>query len=55
MEELCRKALRQITEKNYQRELRRQGYERIIRCGICFHLKECHVLVEAPHTDTDEK
>lgn len=55
MEELCRKALRQITEKNYQRELRRQGYERIIRYGICFHLKECRVLVETPHKGADEK
>ena len=47
MEE-AREGLRQIDEKAYTHDLKREGYERILKYGIAFHKKQCEVaMVEA--------
>lgn len=43
MEAGCEEALRQITEKKYEEELREDGYQDIMAYGICFFQKECIV------------
>lgn len=45
MEEKCEEAIQQITEKNYESFVRDEGYQDIIKYGICFYKKECLVKV----------
>ena len=42
----CREALRQFQNMDYERELRKEGYEKILKYGISFFKKECLVLAE---------
>lgn len=44
MEEKCREALRQIEEKQYEKELLGEGYPVVEKYGICFYRKECMVV-----------
>ena len=39
----CKEALKQIDNKNYDTELIEEGYEKIIKYGICFFKKKCRV------------
>ena len=43
MEVMCDEALAQIEEKNYAAELVEEGYQKIIKYGICFCRKTCMV------------
>lgn len=43
MEKCCKEAIEQIDEKNYDAELKRDGYKNIKKYGICFYKKECKV------------
>lgn len=43
MEELCDKALEQIKERKYDTELVDEGYQSILKYGICFCRKNCMV------------
>lgn len=43
MESLCDRALAQIEEKHYDRQLLEEGYEDIMKYGVCFFKKECMV------------
>lgn len=43
MEGLCRAALQQIEEKDYEAELRKDGYGPILKYGVCFYKKGCMV------------
>ena len=45
MEKACLDALGQIEEKNYEQELRQQGYNDILKYGIAFYRKDCLVRV----------
>lgn len=42
-ETLCEKALAQIKDKKYSRELENEGYQNIIKYGICFCKKSCRI------------
>ena len=44
-EEVCRKALAQIQEKNYAEEFRRNDIQRILMYGIACSRKQCRVLL----------
>ena len=46
MESVCRKALKQIDEKQYAQRLYEEGFEHILKYGIAFHLKKCRVMVQ---------
>lgn len=46
LEEKCEEALTQIREKNYEEELRQEGYEDILKCGVAFYKKECMAKIE---------
>ena len=39
----CKEALKQIDNRNYDTELIEEGYEKIIKYGICFFKKKCRV------------
>lgn len=41
MERLCDEALAQIEERQYEEELREEGYQEIIKYGVCFFKKGC--------------
>ena len=41
MEEKCKEALNQIDEKGYAEGLTNEGYEKILKYGICFCQKSC--------------
>ena len=43
MESGCKDALKQIEDQDYAAELKREGYGRIIKYGMCFYRKECMV------------
>ena len=43
LEKKCTEALKQIEEKNYEAELRREGYQDIMKYGVAFYRKECMV------------
>lgn len=43
MESKCNDALQQIEAQNYADSLLREGYENIIKYGVCFYRKECMV------------
>lgn len=43
MEDEAEKALRQIADRHYDQELKRDGYENIIRYGVSFYKKNCLV------------
>lgn len=45
MEKLCEEALNQIEEKNYAAEYFEEGYQSVIKYGICFCKKSCMVKV----------
>ncbi len=36
----CQDALQQITDKNYEQELRKKGYQKILKYGIAFYHKK---------------
>lgn len=44
MKDVCREALKQIEEKNYEAGLRTEGYSNIKKYGLCFYRKECLVM-----------
>ena len=46
LEEKCDEALRQIEEKEYEADLRREGYRDILKYGVAFYKKECMVKME---------
>lgn len=46
MEEKCDEALRQIEEQKYEKELRTEGYQDILKYGIAFYRKECMVKMQ---------
>ena len=41
----CQAALQQITDKNYEQALRKNGYQNILKYGIAFYHKKCRVMV----------
>lgn len=41
----CQAALQQITDKNYEQALRKNGYRNILKYGIAFYHKKCRVMV----------
>ncbi len=43
MEERCREGIRQIEERDYEAELKKEGYPEIKKYGVCFFRKECLV------------
>lgn len=43
LEAECDEALQQITEKHYTDELKEDGYEHILKYGICFCKKKCRI------------
>lgn len=43
MEGMCVAGLAQIEKKNYERELLEEGYQKILKYGICFCKKSCMV------------
>lgn len=43
MEQMCDRALQQIEEKQYTRELLDEGYQKLLKYGICFCKKHCVV------------
>lgn len=45
LESGCETALHQIDDKRYEASLKDEGYETIIKYGICFYKKECLVKV----------
>lgn len=46
MDELCKEALQQIEERNYAAELLEEGYQSVLKYGICFCRKSCRVMTE---------
>jgi len=44
MENGCRKALEQIETQYYTMEPEKEGYQTILKYGICFYRKECMVI-----------
>jgi len=46
LKELAQKGLKQIEEKSYIHNLKREGYARIYKYGIAFHKKNCEVAME---------
>lgn len=45
MEEKCKETLNQIDEKGYADGLTNEGYEKILKYGICFCQKSCRVFI----------
>ncbi len=45
MESCCESALRQIEERDYEAALREEGYQDIVKYGICFYRKECLIML----------
>ncbi len=43
MEQLCDEALAQAKQKNYDEQLKKEGYQEVVTYGICFYKKECMV------------
>ncbi len=43
MDRLCDEALAQIEERQYEEELREEGYQEILKYGVCFFKKGCLV------------
>ncbi len=41
----CQAVLQQITDKNYEQALRKNGYQNILKYGIAFYHKKCRVMV----------
>ena len=46
MDAVCKKALKQIEDKQYAERLYDEGYERILNYGIAFYIKKCRVMVQ---------
>ena len=46
MDAVCRRALRQVDEKNYQQRLYDEGFEHIKKYGIAFYRKKCRVMLQ---------
>lgn len=44
MKDGCMKAAEQIVTRDYAAELQQEGYQNILKYGICFYKKECMVL-----------
>lgn len=42
----CKEALQQIEENAYSRQLHLDGMEKIIKCGIACHVKNCKIIFE---------
>ena len=45
LEKKCTEALKQIEEKNYEAELRREGYQDIMKYGVAFYKKKCTAML----------
>lgn len=45
MDELCKEALQQIEDRNYAAELLDEGYQSVLKYGICFCKKNCRVVM----------
>ena len=45
LESACQSALEQIKEKNYEAELKEDGYARILKYGIACRRKKCRVML----------
>ena len=43
MEAGCEKALAQIEDNHYEEELLNEGYQKILKYGICFCKKSCMI------------
>ena len=46
LKEEAQKGLKQIEEKAYIHNLKKEGYERIYKYGIAFHKKNCEVAIK---------
>jgi len=46
LKEVAQKGLKQIEEKAYIYNLKKEGYKRIFKYGIAFHKKNCEVAME---------
>lgn len=46
MEAGCDEALQQIADKHYEDELKEDGYDHILKYGICFCKKKCRIKCE---------
>ena len=46
LKEVAQKGLKQIEEKAYIHNLKKEGYERIYKYGIAFHKKNCEVAIK---------
>lgn len=44
MERLCEDALQQIEDRNYATEYYDEGYQKVIKYGVCFCKKSCKIL-----------
>ena len=42
----CDEALKQIEDKNYEAELKNEGYQKVMKYGIAFYDKSCKVKIE---------
>ena len=42
----CDEALKQIEDKNYEAELKNDGYQKVMKYGVAFYDKSCKVKVE---------
>ena len=43
LEEQCNKALKQIEEKQYETNLKNEGYTEIVKYGVAFQEKKCKI------------
>ena len=46
MDTKCDEALKQIEDKNYEAELKNDGYQKVMKYGVAFYDKSCKVKVE---------
>ena len=46
MDTRCDEALKQIEDKNYEAELKNDGYQKVMKYGVAFYDKSCKVKVE---------
>ncbi len=46
MDTRCDEALKQIEDKNYEAELKNDGYQKVMKYGIAFYDKSCKVKIE---------
>ena len=46
MDQKCEEALEQIKTKQYDKNIKMQGYRQVINYGICFYKKDCLINCE---------